>query len=152
EFPAKGINTFTFSAPSTVVRPLDVSTHSGCSGFSQAQDGLLDVFKDKVRFGLMTFDTHVSSKTGVSSGNADYTGGIEGAWSYYGGLPAVTGRPARCDEDQPQEVGARNAAAPPWEGRMVAFGKPDATGSELEQRNGYIQDVLLATRPYGATP
>ncbi len=151
-YPAKGINTFSFSAPNVVSRPGDLTTFSGCAAFSQAQDGLLDIFKDKVRFGLMTFDTHVSAGTGLVGSNADWANGMSGAWSYYGGLSPVTGRPAGCETMQTQEVGARNAAAPPWEGRMVAFGSPNATGPELEQRNGYIQDVLLATRPYGATP
>ncbi|MFO0571648.1 MAG: hypothetical protein U0263_38830 [Polyangiaceae bacterium] len=47
------------------------------------------------------------------------------------------------------EVGARNAAAPPWEGRLMAFGQPNASP---QSQNDRIQDVLLATRPYGATP
>jgi type IV pilus assembly protein PilY1 len=112
---------------------------------------VLDVFKDKIRFGLMTFDTHPDPGTGLVDGLLDHQDGVEGTWSYYLG-DAVTGRPAECLVDQPMEVGARNAAAPPWEGRMVAFGAPNAPGSALSQRNQYIQDVLLATRPYGATP
>src|SRR5262249_27006759 len=39
--------------------------------------------------------------------------------------------------------------APPWEGRMVAFGPSAENGT---MRNQWIQEILLATRPYGATP
>src|SRR5690606_18100947 len=48
-FPDKAVNTFSFTAPSTVVRPANLSTHNGCSGFSQAADGVMDIFKDKIR-------------------------------------------------------------------------------------------------------
>ena len=37
------------------------------------------------------------------------------------------------------EVGARNAAAPPWEGKMIAFGDPAAAQSVLYQQNDQIQ-------------
>ena len=101
----------------------------------------------------MTFDTHVSAGTGLTGSNdRDAASGIAGTWSYYLNDSPVVGRPAECPTDQPQEVGARNAAAPPWEGRMIAFGASQAPSSELNLRNQRIQDVLLATRPYGATP
>jgi type IV pilus assembly protein PilY1 len=151
QYPTTSINTFQFTAPSTVTRPTNLAAHAGCSAFSQAADGILDVFKEKVRFGLMTFDTHVDGGTGINNGAAQYQAGVDGTWSYFLSTPQV-GRPAECTSDQVQEVGARNAAAPPWEGRMVAFGAPDAAGSAISQRNEYLQKVLLATRPYGATP
>lgn len=151
-FPQNAVQTFAFSPPSTVQRPSNLALHSGCSGFRQAPDGILDVFREKVRFGLMTFDTHVHGGTGLDASNhRDAESGMQGTWSYFIGEP-VTGRPEYCLEDQIQEVGARNPAAPPWEGRMVAFGPPDASGPEIEQRNEHIQKVLLSTRPYGATP
>jgi type IV pilus assembly protein PilY1 len=148
EFPPRGVNTFTFTG-SSVTRPADLAGHAGCVGFSQAPDGLLDIYNNQIRFGLMTFDTHVSNGTGVASGLANYATGIDGTWSYYVGAPA-TGHPTNCAFDMDQEVGARNAAAPPWEGRLVAFGPPNAPDNT--QRNTWIQDVLLSTRPYGATP
>jgi type IV pilus assembly protein PilY1 len=155
EFPDKGVNTFEFAAPSTVSRPSNLAAHSGCSGYDQAEDGLLDVFKDKVRFGLMTFDSHPDDGTGVNGSDAmDAQSGVEGTWSYYvvaSDTPKM-GRPANCPTAEPMEVGARNAAAPPWEGRMIAFGPPDASTSEIESRSEKIQQVLMATRPYGATP
>lgn len=151
-FPQNAVQTFAFSPPSTVQRPSNLALHPGCSGFRQAPDGILDVFREKVRFGLMTFDTHVHDGTGLDTLNRrDAESGMQGTWSYFVGEP-VTGRPELCLEDLIQEVGARNPAAPPWEGRMVAFGPPNATGPEIELRNEYIQKILLSTRPYGATP
>ncbi len=152
QWPARGVNTFQFSAPATVVRPTNLATHDGCAGFTQASDGILDVFKEKVRFGLMTFDSHTNAGTGLTEAGAmDVAGGMAGTWSYFIDEP-VQGKPADCETLQTQEVGARNSAAPPWEGRMVNFGAPNANTAELNLKNEHIQDVLLATRPYGATP
>jgi type IV pilus assembly protein PilY1 len=122
--------------------------------------------------------TGADTTYGVVKGTASYKAGIQGGWSYY--LPDASGckrtgstgsgfcttkfpdgssstnpdgccagGPTNCVTLLPQEAGARNAAAPPWEGRMVAFGPPADDGS---QRNQWIQQILLATRPYGATP
>ncbi len=149
-WPDRAVNTFEFSGGS-LIRPATglLGAHPGCSGFTQNSDGLLDIYRQQVRFGLMTFDTRINAGTGLTGTSADDGTGMSGAWSYYLGTP-VTGRPANCSSDLPQEIGARNAAAPPWEGRMVAFGPAD--GSENDTRNEWIQDVLLSTRPYGATP
>lgn len=136
-----------------------VVLNSSCT-YPQWRDGLLDAYDGLVRFGLMTFDTHPDPGTGLSgTSTADYPGGIAGTWSYFvNGGPycknqaatgACLGAPWNCGSLYPNEVGARNAAAPPWEGRMVAFGPPSEDG---RQRNQWIQEILLATRPYGATP
>lgn len=121
-----------------------------CS-FYQYPDGLLDSFKGHLRFGLMTFDSLINAGTGIGgSAQADPHTGVQGHWSYYVGN-SKTGRPVGCGSDQAFEVGARNAAAPPWEGRMVAFGAPDEDPSQ-SNRNSWIQNILLTTRPFGATP
>jgi type IV pilus assembly protein PilY1 len=139
--------------------------------FSQATDGLLDSFDGLMRFGLMTFDTDQRAGTGVIGGVADNQDGLKGTWSYYltspslcrtpGGaaecktgptsdpLGCCLGSPANCPTPSAYEVGARNAAAPPWEGRMVSFGPSAGDGA---QQNQWIQQVLLSSRPYGATP
>lgn len=151
-WPNKAVNTFEFDVGSrTVSRPgaALLPTHPGCPAFSQTGDGLLDVYADMVRFGLMTFDARVGAGTGVSGTAANYASGFDGNWSYYLGSP-MTGHPANCAFDMDQEVGARNAAAPPWEGRMIGFGPPNA--ADVSERNRWIQEVLLSTRPYGATP
>lgn len=147
------LQTAPYSYPNNWLRFHDYNNlTTACGGWNQAQDGLLDSFKGRVRFGLMTFDTHVHRGDGVSgTSSAAFTNGIRGTWSYYLS-GARQGMPAGCAAPYDQEVGARNAAAPPWEGRMVSFGGPTAPGSEVIQRNEWIQDILLTTRPYGATP
>jgi type IV pilus assembly protein PilY1 len=162
EFPTNGIYRLPVSG-TTVTRPTSAAQYTSgnatfgpcisSTGFTQANDGIMDVFKEKVRFGLMTFDPHTNSGTGVSGGNMSVATGFAGTWSYYLNNTPATGRPAECTTPATaQEVGARNAAAPPWEGRMVGFGASQSTSSDLLQRNTRIQEVLLATRPYGATP
>jgi type IV pilus assembly protein PilY1 len=155
-WPDKAVNTYPFSG-GAVVRPAAgaLPFEPPCALFNQDSDGLLDIYKDQVRFGLMTFDTRVSAGTGLDGSDADHISGNDGHWSYYrdwrtGSATWITGHPENCDADLVQEIGARNAAAPPWEGRMIAFGPPDL--ADNTERNGWIQDVLLSTRPYGATP
>jgi type IV pilus assembly protein PilY1 len=139
-----------YAYPSTAFGFKDWQSDADCD-FYQNPDGLLDAFKGHIRFGLMTFDSSTNEGTGVGAGNAAVAStGVEGHWSYYLGSP-TTGRPPGCATLPNFEVGARNAAAPPWEGRMVAFGAPDEDPSQSE-RNGWIQKILLTTRPYGATP
>ncbi len=129
------------------------------SPFDQARDGILDTYRDRVRFGLFTFDARPDAGVGLSGGtNLDAATGFEGHWSYFpdwwtgGGTPA-TGHPPDClIPNQIHEVGARNAAAPPWEGRMVNFGPVYATLQETRDHNDRVQNTLLALRPYGATP
>jgi type IV pilus assembly protein PilY1 len=124
-------------------------------GFQQASDGLLDTYRDRVRFGLMTFDTLPHAGIGVNGNAPAPNDGTKGMWSYYvgwngSGSPA-DGNPPNCAK-QPFEVGARNPGAPPWEGRMLGFGPDDAPVAQVQQTNDRIQSSLLAMRPYGATP
>jgi type IV pilus assembly protein PilY1 len=155
EWPNRAVNTFPFTGTSNadgrLTRPGagSLPSYTGCANFTQTNDGLLDVYKDMVRFGLMTFDARVGSGTGLLGTAADYPSGFDGNWSYYRGSPKE-GHPINCDFPSVQEVGARNAAAPPWEGRMIGFGPPNETDNSV--RNRWIQEVLLSTRPYGATP
>lgn len=130
------------------------SPANACSGsFQQNADGLIDVYGSFIRFGLMTFDTLPGPETGLegSGTSPNYGAGAQGAWSYY--FTGVRrGLPEGCTDPEDFEVGARNAAAPPWEGRLVPFGKPDPTLAEHNQRNQQVEKVLLTTRPYGASP
>ncbi len=123
-----------------------------CNTFTQASDGLLDSFGSSVRFGLMTFDPHTGGGTGVSGTAPNYTTGVNGTWSYFLNAQPKQGKPAACSTLSSLEVGARNAAAPPWEGRMVGFGASSASAATLATKNAQIQEILLASRPYGATP
>lgn len=146
-------NAFSWSEPSCHEYD-DVDTPcaaTACESFRQSGDGIIDAYGSGVRFGLMTFDSLVSDATGYSGTTPNFSSGVEGAWSYfYGG--AASGNPADCAAASPYEVGARNSAAPPWEGRMVAFGDPSPDLSDHTTRNSQIEKILLTTRPYGATP
>jgi len=112
---------------------------SSCA-FTQSSDGILDSYQSGIRFGLMTFDTDPSPDAGEL-----------GTYSYVVGA-SHTGKTIGCTTASPMEVGARNAAAPPWEGRLVPFGNPQPGSLDYQNKNQQIQQVLRATRPYGATP
>lgn len=122
-------------------KPCSFSVGDKCE-FANAGGGLLDAFRTEIRFGLMTFDSDPSPAQDLI-----------GTWSYVYGASA-RGAPKGCTTLSDQEVGARNAQAPLWEGQMVTFGPAvvDDEVAMLKERNQRIQDVLISTRPYGATP
>jgi len=138
------------------------SAASACTNFQQAETGLLDAYRDRVRFGLMTFDAAVDAGTGLNGTKADYTTANAGNWSYFldwrsnptcsSNASCAKGRPGGCAVSSNMEVGARNATAPPWEGRMVPFGSPVADIADVRTTNQRIQQVLTSVRPFGATP
>jgi type IV pilus assembly protein PilY1 len=135
--------------------------------FQQNTDGIINVGNGSIRFGLMTFDNDTLPGTGVSGGfGSGFTDVVlatpptSGMWSYYNGwltppTGASVGRPAGCAEtgilNIPFEVGARNPAAPPWEGRMMQF-PTDPTDTTGSTTNGQIIKAIEAMRPYGANP
>ncbi|AKT39381.1 PilC/PilY family type IV pilus protein [Chondromyces crocatus] len=127
---------------------------SGTCGtpWNQLETGFLDNAKDLVRFSMMTFDTLTNAGTGVSN-SAD---GVQGMWSYYLGFQSggshAAGQPPGCLTPQDFEVGARNPAAPDWEGPLVPFPAHDASLNDVRATNERIQQALLTLRPYGATP
>lgn len=150
--------------------PLDAS---GICTFDQNNDGQLDVSKAYARFALMTFDSLVDRETGLKGSyptqKINEVDPFKGMWSYlrHTGNPffstssntsgigdGAQGMPGTTPACLPtfQEVGARNAGAPPWEGRLIPFANPDATLYELDAQNALIQQTLIATRPFGATP
>jgi type IV pilus assembly protein PilY1 len=126
--------------PPTAIKYHPITDINATCNFQQATDGVLDSFVDDVRFGLMTFDTEPNREKNVT-----------GLWSYYLTSPK-RGRPKDCTSDEDQEVGVRNPSAPPWEGRAIGFGDPAGGSNDYKERNARIQEVLLATRPHGATP
>ena len=138
------------------------NTATACNNFQQAETGLLDSYRDRVRFGLMTFDAAVDPGTGLNGTTADYVSANAGNWSYFlnwrsnptcsSNASCAKGRPAGCATSSSMEVGARNASAPPWEGRMVPFGSPVADIATVRSTNQRIQQVLASVRPFGATP
>ena len=95
--------------------------------------------------------------SGTAAGDApDPVSGMAGLWSYYPdwvnntGLYA-TGNPVGCAVT-PYDVGARNQAAPPWEGRLIPFGPQDAALPDIQLTNDHIQEELISLRPFGGTP
>jgi type IV pilus assembly protein PilY1 len=77
------------------------------------------------------------------------------ASSCYGTSPFLSslGSPSvACGLYSPYEVGARNPAAPPWEGRMVQFPDGRAPLTAQESTNDQVKYVVASVRPYGATP
>lgn len=142
----------------------NLTTTDQCA-FEQTEDGQLDAARDYVRFALMTFDNDPSGATGADTSlkNLTVTDPFTGQWSYrrsssnpfFNNITSTDGsawgNPAACAA-QVFEVGARNEAAPPWEGRLVPFPPPTASLFDMQRTNQQIQEVLLASRPYGATP
>ena len=149
------------------------SSASVCPFQPQDTDGLIDQFSEMARFGLMTFDPTPSwlangtptIGTGIMTGGlqAFYQSGIGDTWSYFPGwmtdssaAGAATGWPGGCDANSGgarlMEVGARNPAAPPWEGRLIGFGDNLADTATIVSNNGRTQQALLAMRPYSGTP
>ena len=161
DFPANAFTSVRWTHLATqYASNLDLNVAANACSFEQALDGQLDATRDYIRFGLMTFDTDTANATGVStssppSGTLDTNNPFLGQWSYVAQNPPVlaAGRPAGCTTPpEPCDVGARHWAAPPWEGRMVAFPDPRGTLFDLHRTNEEIQKVILGTRPYGATP
>ena len=138
----------------------ELGTATACQ-FTQLSNGALDGARDLIRFGLMTFDSDVLPGVGVDPGATLTVASspFAGLWSYFpdwdkvGGASNAYGRPYNCLTDQLFEVGARNPAAPPWEGRMIGVpSNANATIDDIRQQNDRIQLAINAMRPYGATP
>lgn len=150
--------------PPASIQDLKLTDRTQACSFTQTQNGILDSAKDMIRFGFMTFDADTTAGTGVSVGPLNALSvlptpitNFDGMWSYFdtwlnaGG--GVLGKPADCATLSPFEVGARNPAAPPWEGRFVMLpSDPNATVATVEAQNLLVQRAILGMRPYGATP
>jgi len=113
--------------------------------------------RDLMRFGMMTFDSDPDPGTGVTTANLVGPSPFLGMWTYFPGWSlgasdtSASGDPVNCSAPQILAVGARNPGAPPWEGRMVGFPATTDLPSQ-ETHNDEVSSVILATRPYGATP
>ena len=154
DFPPDGIILRPFTQTNVVANP----TTGACSQFPnkqyssyQYQDGAIPSSTALMRFGLMTFDQDPSPGIGVTTGathgprqrlrrcESAFYGAFSGMWSYFpgwntGGVCPHTGEPVNCTTPQLLAVGARNPAAPPWEGRMMPFpATNDLATQESEQ-------------------
>ena len=175
DFPSDAIIMRPYGQNTVVTNP----TTGACAQFPsnqftsyQFQDGAIPSSTNLMRFGLMTFDEDPSQGIGVTSGatpiviGPGYTdpqtsayGAFAGMWSYFpgwnsGGACPYLENPTNCTSKQgPQvfAVGSRNPAAPPWEGRMITFPTTNDLATQ-QSSNQSVVNVVLATRPYGATP
>ncbi len=118
----------------------------------QNNDGILDAYLDRIKFGLMTFDstytfsdTHpllVSRRTFLGR-LADNTS-LRGGFSY--GDPRVLTYPG-CRTTFMVDSGARNET--PTAGALIPVA---ITEADVDATNQDIQSQLLAVRPFGGTP
>ncbi len=130
--------------------------HQPSLSVSQMNDGILDVYLDRIKFGLMTFDntytfrdpplyvnTQLMPQTMFMARSGENLIG-PGEFSYGGPKPLSF---PGCGTTYMVDTGARNESA--QMGRLVSVGTESDDPRAINQT---IQDVLLNTRPYGATP
>ena len=119
---------------------------------SQNNDGILDVYLDRIKFGLMTFDaTYTFSDThpllvSRTSFNARLTDniGLSGGHSYGGARPLSW---PGCRTTFMVDSGARNEAADG--GALIPVATVEA---DVDATNQNIQSELMGVRPFGGTP
>jgi type IV pilus assembly protein PilY1 len=129
-------------------------------GTTQADNGILDTYVDRVKFGLMTFDAHPTyipygALIPNSSFNETLSNGVEGSYSYAGSRGF---RYYGCPDNNDRRVnsGARSETA--TAGRLVSVGFESATvgvpSDDHTVINAAIQSTLTTPglRPFGATP
>ncbi|MEM6956285.1 MAG: hypothetical protein AAF645_11370, partial [Myxococcota bacterium] len=124
-------------------------------GFCQEEDGILDVYRDRAKFGLMTFDAtttflsagELMTRTDFLARGVAANEGAQGGYSYQDRRPfSFPG----CGEPYMIDNGARNDTAPA--GGLVSVGQEGV--DTIQSVNQAVQGALLAEgmRPYGATP
>ncbi len=119
---------------------------------AQNDDGILDVYADRVKFGLMTFDG-VSTFTDMGplvpatlfASRTSDNASADGMYSY--GTAKDFTFPG-CATTYRLDNGARNASSPM--GPLVSVGTDGVDDPQVI--NGNIQSALLSVRPFGATP
>ena len=124
---------------------------------SQASDGILDAFKTRLKFGLMTFDGAVTTLNGESLRPRDDFNhepllsenvGPEGMYSYGPVKDLVF---PGCPEAYGVNAGARRkieASETAFPGALISVGSDD----DVEATNTAIQTGLSQIRPFGSTP
>jgi type IV pilus assembly protein PilY1 len=120
----------------------------------QMQNGLLDNYANRIRFGLATFD---GMRTWAGKGDLVFTSefsttlsdGKEGSYSYAG--PKAYQYPT-CGRDHMIDSGIRNRAAP--EGGLISIDTNPCAQTPCDPAvvSAAIQKSLLSTRTFGGTP
>jgi len=122
----------------------------------QIDNGLLDNYSNRIRFGLATFD---GMRTFAGKGDlvtaADFDANVTlsdtapGSFSYGGGKLL---RYPSCTEDYKIDSGIRGPNAP--EGGLISLNWPGCTTPpcDMVAVNNHIQSTLLSTRTFGGTP
>ncbi len=130
--------------------------HEPPLGVTQLNDGILDVYLDRIKFGLMTFDNTYTFRDPPLYVNeqlvprttflARLTDNVTnpGEFSYGDARPLTF---PGCGTTYMVDTGARNESASM--GRLVSVG---TEADDPRSINQTIQSTLLNTRPYGATP
>lgn len=117
----------------------------------QNEDGILDSYIDRVKFGLMTFDGQptwrgASPLVPANAWREAKSRDEEGLWSY--GSARDFSYPG-CATDFTMNAGVRSRAAA--DGALISVGDPSPS-FDLAAVNQSIQDSLKTVRPYGGTP
>lgn len=150
EFDYDYLYTIPFHEPLSGGQPLWAASNA------QLPDGVLDSYRDRVRFGLMTFDN-------------DYCIGETAGYGMYSyGYVRQFRAPGCMDPPVDINVGARRPSAgvgDPVNGALVSVGSPTATPDQLDLINQEVQNTLTGNpaigsvvparrgvRPYGGTP
>lgn len=128
-------------------------------GGTQQANGLLDTYKDRVKFGLMTMDpvygledsstsSYYYLRTSSYWSNISRITGALGEYSY--GPPRAVSWPG-CTEAFVSNGGARRAASRSESipGGLISVG---ADSADHLVTNALVQSSLLAVRPYGGSP
>jgi type IV pilus assembly protein PilY1 len=120
----------------------------------QVQNGVLDRFASRLRFGLMTFDGIETYQGGNPLIHANTFSEVlsesqVGMWSYAGPKPFHY---PRCADFYKMDTGARSSLA--TEGGLITLTSNACPSPpcSMYQVNDTIQNTLLRTRPYGGTP
>lgn len=129
---------------------------------TQLDNGILDVYLDRVKFGLMTLDSvygftsppFTASWTYLPppSDFASRPGDVMGAFGGYSYGPTRTVSFPGCPSPYSVNAGARRAfqSGDTWDGYLVSVGS-DAVVDSHRLANQRIQETLLRTRPFGGS-
>ncbi|MDW8247080.1 MAG: PilC/PilY family type IV pilus protein [Sandaracinaceae bacterium] len=150
-------------------RPLSGSGAYGSSSAFRQQNGILDTYLERVKFGLMVYDNIYGlapSSNALSPNSADQlvmvpqTEWIRRAADSLGPAGDFSYGPDRlvtfpgCSGNYMVNAGARNENVPTAAGAgLISYGIDSPSDpNRYRTINATIQDRLLRTRPYGATP